>query len=378
MKKYIYFDNAATTVNKPECVARAVISALANSGNPGRSGHDLSLYAANEIYSCRENICRLFGYDKPEKVIFTYNATLALNIAIKGYTTEGCHIVISNLEHNSVIRPVHALKKEKNISYSVFDATLSDNELVFDFSSKLKPQTKLAVITLASNLCGKILPVARIASICKQRGIILICDASQGAGCIPINVKSLGADVVCFAGHKSLYGPQGTGGAVFCTDRIPESIIQGGNGINSYQPEMSGVLPEILESGTLNTPGIAGLNAGISYISRIGINEIYDRNSFLIDKLTEYLSNIKGVTLYGVASSRTPTVAFNITGIPSETVAEYLNENKICVRAGLHCAPLAHIALNTGKTGAVRASLSFENNLNEIENFCKVLNRIPR
>ena len=178
----------------------------------------------------------------------------------------------------------------------------------------------MAVVTMASNVSGKILPISKIAQICKSRGILIICDASQSAGCVPVNVKSLGVDVLCFAGHKSLYGPQGTGGAVFCCNKEPECIIEGGNGVNSTDKVMSGLLPERLEAGTLNTPGISGLAAGIEYVSKIGINEIFERNTALINKLTENLMNIDDVTLYGLSYIRVPTVIFNVKGMCSEVV----------------------------------------------------------
>lgn len=378
MKKLIYFDNAATTIGKPECVSRAVLSALERCGNPGRSGHILSSLAAGEIYNAREAVCRIFGYDRPENVVFTFNATYALNMAIKGYASEGCHILLSNLEHNSVIRPVHALSKNDNlgISYTVFDATGNENEIVYDFTSKIKPNTTIAVITLASNICGKILPVAKIASVCRKRGIILICDAAQGAGCVPINVKALGIDVLCFAGHKGLYGPQGTGGVLFCNNKLPFPIIEGGNGTKSADKNMSGELPEMLEAGTLNTPGISGLAAGINYISKIGINEIYERGIYLINNLTEKLMNIPGITLYGISSQRTPTLIFNKRGILSEEITSLLNDKGICVRGGLHCAPLGHLVFNTGGNGAVRTSLSYKNTISEIDTFCHIINHL--
>lgn len=378
MKKYIYFDNAATTIAKPECVSRAVISALEHLGNPGRSGHDLSVGAAQEIYNCRKSVCRLFGCDEPEKVVFTVNATMALNLAIKGYAANNSHILISNLEHNSVIRPVHALCSDNNkgITYSIFDATGDDAETVYDFISKIKTNTRLAVVSFASNVSGKILPVAKLAQICKSRGIKLICDASQGAGCVPVNIKALGVDVLCFAGHKGLYGPQGTGGAIFCCKEEPLCIIEGGNGINSADKSMTGLLPERLEAGTLNTPGLCGLAAGIGYISRIGINEIFERNTSLINRLTDNLLNVDGVTLYGIAETRTPTLIFNKKGYCSEELASMLNDKKICVRGGFHCSPVAHASYGTGECGAVRASLSFTNTFAETDTFALTVEKL--
>ncbi len=378
MKRYIYFDNAATTVGKPECVFRAMHNALDRFGNPGRSGHDLSYNAASEIYECRKAVCRLFGYDKPERVVFTYNATYALNMAIKGYAIRGSHILISSYEHNSVIRPVHALSKDdsREISYTVFNATGADSEILYDFVSKIRPNTRMAVVTLASNVCGKILPIASLADICRKRNILLICDASQAAGCVPINVKALGVDVLCFAGHKSLYGPQGSGGALFCTDKDPEPVIEGGNGINSADRNMSGTLPERLEAGTLGTPSICGLAAGIGYISKIGIGEIFERNKMLIDRLTGNLAVIKGVKLYGIHDMRTPTLIFNKAGFASEDAAKALNEKGICVRGGFHCAPIAHASLVTGEYGAIRASLSFMNTPAETDAFALAIERM--
>ncbi len=378
MKRYIYFDNAATTVGKPECVFRAMHNALDRFGNPGRSGHDLSYNAASEIYECRKAVCRLFGYDKPERVVFTYNATYALNMAIKGYAIRGSHILISSYEHNSVIRPVHALSKDdsREISYTVFNATGADSEILYDFVSKIRPNTRMAVVTLASNVCGKILPIASLADICRKRNILLICDASQAAGCVPINVKALGVDVLCFAGHKSLYGPQGSGGALFCTDKDPEPVIEGGNGINSADRNMSGTLPERLEAGTLGTPSICGLAAGIGYISKIGIGEIFERNKMLIDRLTGNLAVIKGVKLYGIHDMRTPTLIFNKAGFASEDAAKALNEKGICVRGGFHCAPIAHASLVTGEYGAIRASLSFMNTPAETDAFALAVERM--
>lgn len=378
MKRYIYFDNAATTVGKPECVFRAMHNALDRFGNPGRSGHDLSYNAASEIYECRKAVCRLFGYDKPERVVFTYNATYALNMAIKGYAIRGSHILISSYEHNSVIRPVHALSKDdaREITYTVFNATGADSEILYDFVSKIRPNTRMAVVTLASNVCGKILPIASLADICRKRNILLICDASQAAGCVPINVKALGVDVLCFAGHKSLYGPQGSGGALFCTDKDPEPVIEGGNGINSADRNMSGTLPERLEAGTLGTPSICGLAAGIGYISKIGIGEIFERNKMLIDRLTGNLAVIKGVKLYGIHDMRTPTLIFNKAGFASEDAAKALNEKGICVRGGFHCAPIAHASLVTGEYGAIRASLSFMNTPAETDAFALAIERM--
>lgn len=378
MKSIIYFDNAATTVNKPPSVIRAVSDALSNAGNPGRSAHVYALNAARAVYECRKSVARFFGSEHPEHVVFTSGATHALNLVIKGYAEKGCHIVYSNLEHNSVIRPVYALTKneENGIRYSVYDATGSDENTLRAFKAALRPQTTIAIATLASNVCGKILPIAEMARVCKERGILLLCDASQGAGAMPVNAGLLGIDALCFAGHKSLYGPQGVGGVLFHTDKRPHTLLEGGNGLHSMKMDMDGDLPEVLEAGTVNTPGICGLDAGIAYVSRIGVEEIFERSEALGEKLCEKLGSVSGVTLYGANGKRLPTVLFNKKGVSAEQCAASLARERICVRGGLHCAPLAHEALGTGEDGAVRASLTFRNTEPEIDAFVRAVERL--
>ena len=374
MKHYIYFDNAATTLPKPECVRRAVSSALDTCGNPGRSAHVPSLFAAERVYDCRKALCRLFGTDAPERVIFTGSATLALNMAIKGYAKDGSHILISNLEHNAVIRPVHALSlANRGITYDFFDATGTDEEIVEAFENGLHPDTAFAAVTLASNVSGRVLPVRKIAAVCKKRGILLVCDVSQAAGALPVNASTLGADVLCFAGHKSLYGPPGTGGMLIMTDVLPKTVIEGGSGIMSASRTMEGGLPEYLEAGTLAVPSITGLCAAVGYLSRLGIGEIAGRDKVLIDALTDRLESIRGVTLYGVDAKRTATIAFNVDGVDSEQTASLLGARGMCVRGGMHCAPMAHDAYHTGEGGAVRASLTFTNTLSEIDAFASAV-----
>ncbi len=368
----IYFDHAATGYPKPGAVLKATMEAFGKyGGNPGRSGHRLSVAASKAIYECREQVCRLLSFDMPERVVFTPNATYALNMAITGLVKKNSHILISNFEHNSVIRPVHALSEnlDKAIRYSMFDASgHEDEKVVSEFTKSIRPDTKLAVVTASSNICGKILPVKEISKVCKNHGIKLIVDAAQGCGEFDINMKSIGADVICSAGHKALYGPTGTGFAVFGEDTEPESIIFGGNGIFSKDPHMGGEMPERLEAGTLNTFGICGLSEGIKFILGLGIEEIHQRTYNLCSYITDGLLEL-GCIVYGNYSNKTPIILFNVPGIDCSEVSSYLDGCGICTRSGFHCAPGAHRALGTENIGGVRVSLGYSSTKAEASRF---------
>ncbi len=377
----IYFDNAATGFPKPNLVKRAVFEAFDKyGGNPGRSGHRMSSDASKAVYECREEICRLIDFDSPESVVFTLNATHALNISIKGIAEKGSHILISNLEHNSVFRPVYALCSDplNQMTFSVFDASCRDDDIVFKrFVSALRPETKLVVVTHVSNICGKILPVRRIADYCRNNNIKIIVDSSQAMGHINFRFDDLKADVLCAAGHKGLYGPSGTGFAVFAKSVEPKPFIEGGNGVTSLLPVMGNVLPEMLEAGTLNTVGICGLREGIRYIRMKGIEEITSKCESIDKFITENLYDI-GAEIYSDFPNKTPITLFNLPGISAEKVTELLDDKGICTRGGIHCAPLAHKALFTGSHGAVRASYGYYNTMNEAEKFISVIQSIIR
>ncbi len=376
----VYFDHAATSYPKPPEVVKAVTRAFsAKGGNPGRSSHELSRKAAEAVYECREAVCGLLGFDGPERIVFTQNTTHALNAAIKGTVSPDSHTVITNLEHNSVIRPLHALKRVNGSSYSVIDALADDDVIIENFKKAIRPNTKTAVITMASNVCGKIMPTAAIARICHDRGITLIVDGAQAIGCVPVSFDEIGCDILCSAGHKGLYGPQGTG-FMAISERVVSlaTLMEGGSGVNSEDTDMPHELPERLEAGTLNTPGICGLSEGIKYVVGHGIESIYEKNLALADYLADGLENIEGVKLYGRCEKRTPVALFNIDGLTSDETAGMLDEKHICVRSGLHCAPLAHAALKTGDNGAVRASLSFSNTKNETDYFLKCVSDISK
>jgi cysteine desulfurase family protein len=382
MKNVIYFDHAATSYPKPQSVINAVSRAFTQrGGNPGRSGHKLSLAAAEGIFECREAVADLFSFEHAERVVFTLNTTHALNMAIKGLVKPDSHVLTSNLEHNSVIRPLYDLLKNsnKNIRYSSFSAACDDDSVIIqNFTDSLREDTKLAVITLASNICGKIIPIAEIGKICHEKGILLIADGAQACGVLPLDFTQMNVDVLCFPGHKGLYGPQGTGIMLLGEGIEPESTIQGGNGVNSKDPEMNGELPERLEPGTVNTVGICGLRAGIDAIKKIGIEEIYQHSSELCTYLTQEMKNIKGITLYGDFKKKVPVILFNKEEFEPEETAMRLDEKGICVRSGLHCAPIAHLALKSGPSGAVRISLSHTNTRQEADYALEVLSSLKR
>ena len=378
MNNLIYFDNAATGFPKPPEVKRAVMRSFREyGGNPGRSGHILSENASKIIYRCREKICELVNFDFPERVVLTPNATYALNFAIKGLANKGDNILISNFEHNSVYRPVYCLcnNSENCMSYNLFDASSPDDTIIVNnFLNSVQSNTKIAVVTAASNICGKVLPLKRISDICKNKNIKLIIDASQAMGHIEVNYKIIKPDVLCSAGHKGLYGPMGTGFAVFEKDINPFPIIEGGNGMVSELPVMGDELPEILEPGTLNVTGICGLEAGIIEIMNKSISYIESYCAEIENYISDKLKQL-GAVIYSDFKYKTPIILFNIPGYQSNEVSSMLDRNGVCTRSGLHCSPLAHKALFTGEYGAVRISLGHFNTMDEAKKFIRIVER---
>lgn len=378
MERLIYLDHAATSYPKPQSVSRAMEDALrTKGGNPGRSGHTLSLRAARAVYECREKVCSLFHFDKPENVIFTQNTTYALNMAIKGVVRSGDHVVTSNLEHNSVLRPLYTLSRTRGVTYSLFDATDDDDEqTVYCFKRALRDNTRVAVVTAASNVCGKLLPIRAIGAVCRAKGITLIVDCAQAGGIVPLDASVLNADFLCFAGHKGLYGPQGTGILLCCGNRVPEPLAEGGNGVQSESREMGEALPERLEAGTVNTPGICGLSAGIDFVKSVGTEEIFGRSLHMTRYLTERLFEIDGVTVYGDYGVKAPVVLINKEGFSPNRLSSLLSNHGICTRGGLHCAPTAHEVLGSGKEGGLRVSLGHGNTKGELDRFLSVLSKL--
>lgn len=377
----IYFDNGATTFPKPQSVVRAVCGAVTSLGaNPGRSGHSMSMKGAQMIYSCRSEAAEFFGLSEPERVIFTHNCTAALNTVIQGVLKRGDHAVISSLEHNAVVRPLEEMKKN-GVEYSVAEVFEGDDEqTIRSFRSQFRKNTRLVVCTHASNVFGTRLPVERIAALCRLNGILFCLDAAQSAGVLPIDLSDGCIDYLCTAGHKGLYGPMGTGLLLINCDTMPDSLIQGGTGSYSSDLSQPEQLPDKYESGTPNVAGIAGLREGVRFVRGRGVKSISEHEMRIAQMIYDRLQRTDGVQLYTMRpeiSSHVPVISFNVCGMDSEHVAQLLNDRYgIAVRAGLHCAPLAHLSKGTEKRGTVRAVVSAFNNMRQAEYFCQCVNKI--
>ena len=376
----IYLDNAATSYPKPQNVVNATLYAMKKLGaNPGRSGHSMSIKSALKVYECRKAVSNFFNANGPECVIFTLNCTHAINMVFKGLLKAGDHVVISSLEHNAVTRSMKALE-EKGITFSEAEVFPEDNDATLDsFRKAITPKTVLIACTHASNVWGIRLPISRICAMAHEYGLQMLVDAAQSAGHIPIDLQETKIDYLCLAGHKGLYGPMGTG--VLITSRGEElsTIIQGGTGINSESYLQTDVMPEKFESGTQNVIGIAGLQAGINFLNAINIKKIAKKEHDLINYLYDNLSEIKGVQLYmprPTPQHFVPILSFNVKGLHSESVGEFLNRHQICVRPGLHCSPAAHRSCKTIEQGAVRVSPSAFSTRNEIDALLNVIRKI--
>ena len=353
----INFDNAATTFPKPPSVLQAASDAAAVlGGNAGRGGHRLSLRTSEAVYSARELIAETFGA-LPENVVFTLNCTHALNLAIQGIMSGGGHLIISGLEHNSAARPAAAMAAEGRITLSVAQVFPDDEQTVESFRSLIRRDTKAIVCTLASNVTGQLLPIGEIAGLCRERGICLIADGAQACGVIETGLAE-GINILCTAGHKGLYGLSGTG-LLISDGKFPiKPVIQGGTGNLSASLRQPVLLPEALESGTLNVPGILSLKAGVEFVRSKGTKAILAHESALCETFISSLADVENVTVYREnGASYAPIVSFNISGIAPEAAAAALAEKGFCLRAGLHCAPLAH-ANNGTRNGTVRFSPS--------------------
>ncbi len=379
----IYFDNAATTFPKPPSVVNEVVGCMTSyCGNPGRSGHFLSLRSAEKIYDCRELLSNMFGVKYPTNVVFTQNTTYAINIAVQAFTKRKSHVLISDIEHNSVYRTVCALSKH-GIDYDIFNVDPYDNNSTLrSIKSKIRSNTSMLVCAHVSNVCGITLPIAEIGALCKKYGIKFIVDAAQSAGTHKIDMEKCNIDALCCPGHKGLYGPQGTGFVIFADKYSNEktlsklnTFIYGGSGVNSAERKMPDILPERYEGGTLNTPGIAGLYEGIKFVNAHTEQSIFNHVCNICNRATEMVSSLPDTTIYCGDLSQSSCLLFNIKGIDSDTVADLLNDSGICVRSGLHCSPLIHKKLKTDK-GAVRASFSYFNNISELDMFYKALKNI--
>lgn len=355
----IYLDNAATTFPKPKSVITEMTRCMEEyAGNPGRGSHMISQMAEEAVFKARETASKLFNVKSAENVIFTKNATEALCLAIFGTIDKKCRVITTNLEHNSVMRPLHRLSRDIGIKIDILDATKSDDELIFEFEGKLKSDVGAVICTHASNICPRVLPIEKIGAICKKRGVPLIIDAAQSAGSYNIDIEKCNADIICMPGHKGLFGPTGTGMAIFCRDfdfsRL-RPLICGGTGVDSAMLAQGHTAPESFEAGTLSVPAISGLYRGMEFVMQYGTVAIREHEEKLYKLAKARLCDM-GATIYGDFSSGA-ILTFSIPGKNSSELAAELGERGICVRSGLHCAPTAHKALCTGGD-AVRISFS--------------------
>lgn len=371
----IYFDNAATTFPKPPEVIKSITDCMKiYCGNPGRSAHKLSLAAAEAVYDTRSEAASLFGSSKPENVVFTQNATHALNTAIFGLARPGDHILISNLEHNSVLRPVAELSRRGVIGYSVFDALGNDENTILNIERALRKNTRIIITTHVSNICPKKLPIEKISSLCRRYGIMYIVDISQSAGIEKIDMSD-GYTAVCAPGHKGLYGPQGSGFCLFSDDFEFERLTPfsfGGNGVDSKNLSMGSSAPESFESGTVAVPNIVGLGAGIRFVKSTGIDKIRLHEAAISGKIKEKLLKTEGIEVYLPEAENKSVLLFNSKGFTGSELAGELSSRGVCTRSGLHCSPIAHEALGTGGD-AVRISFSAFNTFSEADEFCRIL-----
>ena len=364
----IYFDNAATTLRKPDCVIEAVTQAMCSLGNSGRGVHSGALSASRIIYDARVALAQLFGAESPERIAFTANSTEALNMAIKGVLNPGDHVITTALEHNSVLRPLYELE-DRGMQLTVLPADASGNICYEDFEKAIKPNTKAIVTTHGSNLTGNLLDIGKIGSIARKHGLVYIVDASQTAGVFDINVQKMHIDILCFTGHKGLMGPQGTGG-IYVRDGVEvRNLLSGGSGVQTYLRSHPPQMPTALEAGTLNGHGIAGLGAAVRYLLETGLPAIREKEQKLMKMFYEAVREIPGITVYGDFTSynRCAIVSLNVRDYDSGEVSDALSEEYgIASRPGAHCAPLMHKALGTVEQGAVRFSFSHYNTQEEI------------
>ncbi len=375
----IYLDNAATTFKKPDAVYDAVNDCLINyCANPGRGSHKLAMKALSKIYETRENLSKLFNIDNPMDIAFTSNATEALNLAIKGFLKSGNHVITTSIEHNSVIRPIKSLEK-LNIENTIVKCDKNGFLDVDDIEKAIKKNTKLIVITHASNVCGSIVDIKRVGEIAKKYGIKYLVDASQTAGVYDIDVIDMNIDMLAVAGHKNLFGIQGSG-VLYVNENIKlDELKQGGTGSSSLELIQPNVYPDKYESGTPNTPAIVSLNEGVKFILETTTKKIREKEEELCEYMIGKLLLIDGVTVYGShdAKKRSAVISINIDDLDSGEISFILdNEFDILTRPGIHCSPLCHETIGTLKQGTVRFSIGYFNTKEEIDKTIEALKSI--
>lgn len=374
----MYWDNAATTWPKPPEVLLAVGQALRRFGaNPGRAGHKMALETAEEVFACRQEVAEFFGLNNPAGVVFTPNCTAALNIVIRGVLKQGGRVIVSDLEHNAVVRPLWALSGPQR--WDVATWSPSEEETVEGFRRLIRPDTRLILCTHASNVFGVTMPIAKLGKLAQDHGLLFCVDAAQTAGVLPIDMKRDRIDYLCVAPHKGLYAPMGTG-LLLCSesDKLPP-LIRGGTGSYSLLPQQPQELPERLESGTPNTPGICGLRQGLAFVRQKGRERIYTHEIRNLQQVYDRLAEHPAIRFYTPRPSvgkTAPVLSMNVAHLPSEQVGQWLDAHGLAVRAGLHCAPWAHRHFGTVEQGTVRLAPSVFTTSKEVNQVCKLFLRI--
>ncbi|MFX0549869.1 aminotransferase class V-fold PLP-dependent enzyme [Hathewaya histolytica] len=369
----LYLDNAATTFPKPPEVIAAVTNYMSFLGaNPGRGSSESSFKSGQLVFQCREELMNFFKFNKQENVIFTQNITSSLNILIKGFVQNGDHVITSSMDHNATLRPLYALKNNSTIDLTVVKCSREGLLNIDDFKNAITPKTRLVVLSHSSNIVGTIQPLQEIGALCKEKNIYFIIDCAQTAGVLPLDFNTLNCNALAFTGHKGLLGPQGIGGFLI-DDKLNNeihTIIEGGTGSLSSSINQPNFLPDKFESGTLNTPGIAGLLAGLKFINKEGISTIKDHEEELTREFMESIYNMDNITMYGVKnpSLRTSAISINSSKIDNSELGFYLdNEFGISTRTGLHCAPLAHETIGSYPHGTIRFSFGYFNDLKDVK-----------
>lgn len=372
-------DHAATSWPKPNEVIEAVTEAMKHdSANPGRGSHAMAVRASRILFNGRKQLAKLLNIKNPNDIAFTYNTTMALNMAIKGFVKQGDHVIASSVEHNSVRRPLHALE-QTGVQVTYIDADERGRFKLDQLQRSMQHNTSLVIVNHSSNLLGTIMPIAEISTIVHEHGAKLLVDGAQSVGIIPIDVEQLGIDMLAFPGHKGLLGPQGTGGLYIAPHIELEPLLQGGTGSQSEAPHQPLVRPDRYEAGTQNTAGIAGLAAGVQYVARVGVENIYQHEWELSQRLLGGLSEIEGIVCLGPAlgEPRTGIVSFYVPHIDPSEMAFILDQHyHIAVRSGFHCTPTAHNAAGTSERGAVRASVGYSSTVEEVDRFIAAVKEI--
>ncbi|MGN9172938.1 aminotransferase class V-fold PLP-dependent enzyme [Lachnospiraceae bacterium HCP1S3_A8] len=376
----IYLDSAATSYHKPDGVARAVAEAISHMGNPGRGAHEASLDASRVVYGTREKMAELFGAEEASQIVFTANSTESLNIAIQGLVDPGDHVITTVMEHNSVLRPLY-LCQQQGVSLTILPFSAAGTVTPEAIEAVIRSNTRMIVCTHGSNLTGDLNDLEAIGRVCKKHHLLFVVDASQTAGVFPIQMDSMNIDVLCFTGHKSLMGPQGTGGMCVRKGVRIRPLLVGGSGIDSYSKIHPQVMPTALEAGTLNAHGIAGLSAALDFIKKVTPDVIRQREEELTRRFVSQIKSIPGVKLYGNYEQfpRAPILSLNILDYDSGEIADVLAQDYgIMTRAGAHCAPLMHEALGTKSQGAVRFSFSYFNTEEEIDQAANAIRELAK